>query len=83
MEGRIDRPEEYLDIATKCVSDFRERNRDRCLTILARHDEALDSQRTATLLQPYYPLIWDESESHKFRNLSPHLQRINAFKTTV
>ncbi|KTS75659.1 alpha/beta hydrolase YcfP [Pantoea stewartii] len=83
MEGRIDRPESYLDIATKCVSDFRERNRDRCLTILARHDEALDSQRTATLLQPYYPLVWDESESHKFRNLSPHLQRINAFKTTV
>ncbi|MBW1213748.1 alpha/beta hydrolase YcfP [Pantoea allii] len=81
MEGKIDRPEEYQDIATKCVSDFRERNRDRCLTILSRHDELLDSQRTAALLDPYYPIVWDESESHKFRNISPHLQRLKAFKT--
>ncbi len=25
MEGKIDRPEEYLDIATKCVENFREK----------------------------------------------------------
>ncbi len=31
MEGKIDRPEEYADIATKCVTNFREKNRDRCL----------------------------------------------------
>ena len=30
MEGKIDRPEEYADIATKCVTNFREKNRDRC-----------------------------------------------------
>ena len=27
MEGKIDRPEEYADIATKCVTNFREKNR--------------------------------------------------------
>ena len=81
MEGKIDRPEEYLDIATKCVSDFREKNRDRCLTILSRHDEALDNQRTATQLHPFYEIVWDEQASHKFKNISPHLQRIKAFKS--
>lgn len=81
MEGKIDRPEEYQDIATKCVSDFRERNRDRCLTFLSRHDEALDSQRIADQLHPFYEIVWDESEGHKFKNISPHLQRIKSFKT--
>ncbi|HCW98034.1 MAG TPA: hypothetical protein DHT39_04450, partial [Pantoea sp.] len=32
-------------------------------------------------LHPFYEIIWDEAEGHKFRNISPHLQRINAFKT--
>lgn len=81
MDGKIDRPEEYEDIATKCVSNFREKNRDRCLTILSRDDGILDSQRTAALLHPYYEIVWDENESHKFKNISPHLQRIKAFKT--
>jgi predicted esterase YcpF (UPF0227 family) len=36
MEGKIDRPEEYADIATKCVTNFREKNRDRCLVVLSR-----------------------------------------------
>ncbi len=80
MTGRIDRPEEYLDIATKCVSNFREKNRDRCLTILSRRDEALDNQRSAQTLHPFYPIIWDEEQGHKFKNISPHLQRIKAFK---
>uniref|UniRef100_UPI003299E107 YqiA/YcfP family alpha/beta fold hydrolase n=1 Tax=Salmonella enterica TaxID=28901 RepID=UPI003299E107 len=47
MEGKIDRPEEYADIATQCVPNCREKNRDRCLVIRSRHDEALDSQRSA------------------------------------
>ncbi|BAN98428.1 hypothetical protein E05_36620 [Plautia stali symbiont] len=81
MEGKIDRPEEYLDIATKCVSNFREKNRDRCLTILSRHDEALDNQRSAAALHLYYEIVWDEEASHKFKNIAPHLQRIKAFKT--
>jgi predicted esterase YcpF (UPF0227 family) len=80
MEGKIDRPEEYLDIATKCVSDFREKNRDRCLTILSRNDEALDNVRSATHLQPFYEIVWDDDASHKFKNIAPHLQRIKAFK---
>ncbi|MEB6335568.1 alpha/beta hydrolase YcfP [Serratia rhizosphaerae] len=81
MRGKIDRPEEYLDIATKCVADFREKNRDRCLVVLSRHDEVLDSQRSADLLHKYYEIVWDEQQTHKFKNISPHLQRIKAFKT--
>ena len=81
MEGKIDRPEEYVDIATKCVSNFREKNRDRCLVILSRNDEALNSSRAAELLHHYYEIVWDEEQTHKFKNISPHLQRIKAFKT--
>lgn len=81
MAGKINRPEEYIDIATKCVSNFREKNRDRCLVILSRNDEALDSQRSAGELHPFYEIIWDEVQSHKFKNMAPHLQRIKAFKT--
>ena len=81
MEGKIDRPEEYVDIATKCVSNFRDKNRDRCLVILSRNDEALNSQRAAELLHHYYEIVWDEEQTHKFKNISPHLQRIKAFKT--
>ncbi|QWA12846.1 alpha/beta hydrolase [Sodalis ligni] len=80
MPGKIDRPEEYVDIATKCVENFRDKNRDRCLVLLSRHDEALDNQRSADLLKPYYEIIWDEKQSHKFKNISPHLLRIQAFK---
>ncbi|WP_156293826.1 alpha/beta hydrolase YcfP [Serratia oryzae] len=81
MLGKIDRPEEYRDIATKCVADFREKNRDRCLVVLSRHDEMLDNQRSADLLHKYYEIVWDEQQTHKFKNISPHLQRIKAFKT--
>ena len=80
IEGKIDRPEEYLDIATKCVNDFREKNREKCLAILSRQDEALDNQRSATYLQPFYEIIWDDVASHKFKNIAPHLQRIKTFK---
>lgn len=81
MAGKINRPEEYIDIATKCVSNFREKNRDRCLAILSRNDDALDSQRTAAALLSCYEIIWDHGQGHKFKNISPHLQRIKAFKT--
>jgi predicted esterase YcpF (UPF0227 family) len=80
MPGKIDRPEEYLDIATKCVSDFREKNRDRCLVVLSRNDGVLDSKRSADTLHRYYEIVWDELQGHKFKNISPHLQRIKAFK---
>ncbi|PIJ51950.1 hypothetical protein BL250_03030 [Erwinia sp. OLTSP20] len=81
MTGKIDRPEEYQHIATKCVSNFREKNRDRCLVVLSRNDEVLDSHRSAAELHPFYEIIWDETSGHKFKNISPHLQRIRAFKT--
>ncbi|NAV96719.1 YqiA/YcfP family alpha/beta fold hydrolase, partial [Salmonella sp. hn-h2] len=78
MVGKIDRPEEYLDIATKCVSDFREKNRARCLVVLSREDGVLDSQKTADALHPFYPIVWDDQQSHKFKDISTHLQRIKA-----
>lgn len=80
MAGKIDRPEEYVDIATKCVSDFREKNRDRCLVILSREDGVLDSGQTASALSPYYPVFWDDEQSHKFKSISAHLQRIKNFQ---
>jgi predicted esterase YcpF (UPF0227 family) len=81
MAGKIDRPEEYADIATKCVENFREKNRDRCMVVLSRHDDMLDNQRSARLLGEYYEIIWNDIEGHKFRDISSHLQRIKAFKS--
>ncbi|MGL4861238.1 MAG: alpha/beta hydrolase YcfP [Enterobacteriaceae bacterium] len=83
MPGKIDRPEEYVDIAGKCVQDFREKNRDRCLVILSRQDEILDNQRSAQFLEPYYSIIWDEQQGHKFKDISHHLQRIKQFKASA
>lgn len=80
MLGRIDRPEEYDDIATKCVEQYRMKNRDRCLVVLSTNDEIHDNQVTADELQDYYKIIWDENESHKFKKISHHLQAIKAFK---
>ena len=80
MGGKIDRPEEYEDIATKCVEDFRLKNKGRCLVFLSVNDGVLDSQRSAEVLSPYYDVIWDAVENHKFKQISHHLQAINAFK---
>lgn len=80
MSGKIDRPEEYVDIATKCVTDFREKNRGRCMVILSRNDEVLDSKKTASLLHPYYDIVWDEEQTHKFSQISQHLYNIKSFK---
>lgn len=80
MAGRIDRPEEYEDIATKCVEKFRAKNKKNCLVILSKQDEVLDNSKTASELEPYYDVVWDENETHKFKKISHHLQRISAFK---
>jgi len=80
MNGKIDRPEEYEDIATKCVEQYRMKNKGRCLVILSRNDEMLDNQKTADALEDYYDIIWDDSQSHKFKKISQHLQAIKAFK---
>ncbi|GLP94890.1 alpha/beta hydrolase YcfP [Paraferrimonas sedimenticola] len=80
MEGKIDRPEEYADIAAKCVDRFREKNQEQALVILSRHDEDLDNKATEQELKSYYQIIWDERETHKFANLAEHLPTILAFK---
>ncbi|MCZ4371914.1 alpha/beta hydrolase YcfP [Vibrio diazotrophicus] len=80
MTGKIDRPEEYEDIATKCVEQYRVKNKGRCLVILSRNDEMLDNQLTAKALEDYYDIIWDDTQSHKFKKISQHLQAIKAFK---
>ncbi|PSX12787.1 alpha/beta hydrolase YcfP [Photobacterium angustum] len=80
MEGRIDRPEEYTDIMTKCVEDFRKKNAGNCLCILSTNDEVLDNQATKDELDQFYDIVWDENETHKFKKISQHLQKIKAFK---
>lgn len=80
MEGLIDRPEEYADIADKCVEDFRKKNQGRSLVILSRNDAVLDNETAARNLAPYYSIVWDEQQPHKFPEISQHLQRIKAFK---
>nr|WP_086940387.1 alpha/beta hydrolase YcfP [Thaumasiovibrio occultus] len=82
MEGRINRPEEYADIATKCVAEFRAKNRGSCLVFLSNNDEVFDNQLSADELADYYEIIWDENESHKFKKISHHLQRVKAFKNS-
>ncbi|CAK8739005.1 hypothetical protein SODG_002608 [Sodalis praecaptivus] len=79
MPGKIDRPEEYVDIATNAWRTSA-KNRDRCLVLLSRQDDALDVNRSAGVLAPFYEIIWDEQEGHKFKNISHHLQRTQAFK---
>lgn len=80
MVSKIDRPEEYADIANKCITDFRDLNRQKALCILARNDEVNDNDATANQLQDYYDIVWDEEQSHKFTSLAAQLNRIKAFK---
>lgn len=82
MEGLIDRPEEYVDIATKCVENFRIKNQGRCLVILSKNDEQLDTQRISSELSPYYSVVWDETQTHKFKKISQHLKEIQLFKAS-
>lgn len=80
MQGRIDRPEEYEDIATKCVQEFRTKNKHNCLVILSKNDEVHDNLKTAAELEKYYPIVWDEIQTHKFKKISHHLQAMQSFK---
>lgn len=82
MQGKIDRPEEYQDIATKCIQDFRKLNQNQCIVFLSRDDDSLDSNRSAALLESYYPIVWDEKQPHKFPVISHHLQAIQSFKSS-
>lgn len=80
MEGKIDRPEEYSDIATKCVTDYRTKNKGRCLVFLSTNDETMDNSASENELAAYYDVVWDDKESHKFKKVSQHLQALKAFK---
>ena len=81
MVNKIDRPEEYADIANKCVSQFRHKNSGNCLCILSRHDEVNDNNAVMEELSPFYKIIWDEEQTHKFASLAAHLADIKAFKS--
>lgn len=81
MQGKIDRPEEYEDIALKCVDNFRAKNKGNCLVFLSEQDESLDVKRSENTLSPFYQIIWDKDEGHKFKNISQHLQTIKQFKS--
>lgn len=83
MEGKIDRPEEYADIATKCVSQFRTKNKNNCLCILSKNDETQDNQVIADELSSYYDIIWDQQQTHKFKSLGAQLPAIKAFKESL
>lgn len=80
MVGKIDRPEEYADIASKCVFQFRDKNQGKSLVILSRQNQVFDPQVSSELLGQFYPLIWDEEQPHKFPSLGPHLNAIKAFR---
>ena len=80
MAGKIDRPEEYADIASKCVHEFRSKNAQKSFCILSRNDEVLDNKATEQALSDYYQIVWDEKQTHKFASLGAHLPKIKAFK---
>ncbi|CAG9001184.1 MAG: hypothetical protein CENE_03202 [Candidatus Celerinatantimonas neptuna] len=82
MADKIERIEEFDHIKGKCISNFRELNCQRSLVILSKQDEALNSEDTAKELSPYYSIVWDEEQTHKFADLSPYLQSIKAFRQT-
>jgi predicted esterase YcpF (UPF0227 family) len=80
MQGRIERPEEYVDIASKCVSEFRAKNKGNCTVILSENDEFLDNKASELELKDYYQIVWDDQQTHKFKDISRHLQLIKSLK---
>jgi len=83
MVGKIEWPEEYIDIETKCVSSFRKLNSKNCLCILSTTDDMIDSSKSEHELSTYYQVIFDDKQEHKFRDISHHLQTIKHFKELV
>lgn len=80
LQHKIDRPEEFEDIKTKCVTGFREKNKGRCLVFLASLDERLNVNRTADELAPYYDIVWDDIETHAFDKIAQYVLAIKDFK---
>ncbi len=83
MVGKIEWPEEYLDIETKCISNFRNKNSKNCLCILSISDEQMNSAQSDHELSQYYQIIFDEKQGHKFQDISHLLQTIKQFKTKL
>ncbi|MBW8192601.1 alpha/beta hydrolase YcfP [Neiella marina] len=83
MEGKIDRPEEYSNIATKCVTEFRAKNKGKSLCILSVNDQTQDNKALAEELEPYYTVVWDEQQEHKFKNIASHLPLMKEFKQQI
>jgi predicted esterase YcpF (UPF0227 family) len=48
--------------------------------ILSKEDEIHDNGKTASELEKHYDIIWDETQTHKFKKISHHLQAMKAFK---
>ena len=82
LQDKIDRPEEFDDIQTKCVSHFREKNKGRALVLLSSLDEVVNANRSADALAPYYDIIWDDVENHEFNKFSQYVLQIKAFKNS-
>lgn len=80
MVGKIEWPEEYFDIETKCITEFRTKNGDNCLCFLSKIDDMIDSEQSDHELSKYYKIIFDETQGHKFQDISHHLQIIKKFK---
>ncbi|WP_293731474.1 alpha/beta hydrolase YcfP [uncultured Actinobacillus sp.] len=82
LQDKIDRPEEFEDIALKCVTNFREKNKGNALVLLSSLDEVVNANRSADVLAPYYDIIWDDIESHEFNKFSQYILQIKAFKNS-
>lgn len=82
LQDKIDRPEEFDDIALKCVTNFREKNKGNALVLLSSLDEVVNANRSADALAPYYDIIWDDIESHEFNKFSQYILQIKAFKNS-
>lgn len=82
LQDKIDRPEEFEDIALKCVTNFREKNKGNALVLLSSLDEVVNANRSADVLAPYYDIIWDDIETHEFNKFSQYILQIKAFKNS-
>ncbi|MCI5764855.1 alpha/beta hydrolase YcfP [Actinobacillus porcinus] len=82
LQDKIDRPEEFDDIALKCVTNFREKNKGNALVLLSSLDEVVNANRSADALAPYYDIIWDDIETHEFNKFSQYILQIKAFKNS-
>lgn len=80
MQDKVERIEEFEHIRGKCINNFRQMYQKQSLVILSRHDELLDTSAIAEELAPFYDIVWDETQTHKFADLGPYLSQIKAHR---